>query len=319
MSLRRHQNLRRIKYLGAILVLVASPWAMPAPAAEQGTWKCTTADGGVAYVNNRLSSYRNCRKLDVPGLPAAPAGTASVTPTTPAPAGTWQYREPAPAEAPAAAVQGSDAEAGETRVVRGAVYRVRRPDGVNEYTNIRPRGGKGEVALLFHYIATCRACDVNSTIDWASTPLQLERYAVEIGSAASEYGLDAALLRALIHAESAFDPRALSHKGAQGLTQLMPATASSLGVQNAFDPAENIRGGARYLAGLLRDFNGDERLATAAYNAGPGAVRKYDGVPPYAETRVYVDRVADLARRYRTALAAPVAAAGAAAGAAAAQ
>ncbi|MCR6700705.1 MAG: lytic transglycosylase domain-containing protein [Dokdonella sp.] len=101
-----------------------------------------------------------------------------------------------------------------------------------------------------------------------------------------------------MHAESAFNPLALSHKGAQGLMQLMPGTAGDLGVVDAFDIGENIRGGARYLAQMLKSFNGDERLATAAYNAGPGAVQKHGGVPPYAETKLYVERVATLRERY---------------------
>jgi soluble lytic murein transglycosylase-like protein len=111
------------------------------------------------------------------------------------------------------------------------------------------------------------------------------------------------LLRAIIHAESGFNPRALSYKGAQGLMQLMPATAFELGVGDAFDPAQNISGGARYLAILLHDYHGDVKLAAAAYNAGAGAVAKYGGVPPYAETEVYVKRVALLYQRYRKALA----------------
>lgn len=290
-------NLRPI--LAAVLLL-GGVLASGAAAADD-LWKCTAADGSVAYVNTHVDEYRNCRRIKVPGAEPGPAPRAE--PVT----GAWTYAEPR-AAAPDAATESAaapaavpDGAAGATRIVRGSVYRVRRPDGVQEYTNIRPRAGRGEVALLFHYIATCRACDVHSPVDWENAPLQLARYRREINAAAADYGLDAGLLRALIHAESAFDPLALSAKGAQGLTQLMPGTASDLGVTDVFDPEENIRGGARYLAGLLRDFNGDERLATAAYNAGPGAVRRHAGVPPYAETQVYVDRVALLARRYRAA------------------
>ena len=116
--------------------------------------------------------------------------------------------------------------------------------------------------------------------------------------ASCEYGVDEAFLRAIIHAESAFNPHALSLKGAQGLMQLMPATASDMGVLDAFDAEQNIRGGARYLGLLLQEFNGNERLAAAAYNAGPGAVQRYSGVPPYAETQVYVQRVGTLRKRY---------------------
>ena len=192
------------------------------------------------------------------------------------------------------------AETRAPRTLRGAVYKVERKDGITEYTNVKPRGSP--FAVLFTYIATCVACDIHSTIDFARTALNLDAYRNEIAAAAADYGVDGSLLRAVIHAESAFNPMALSNKGAQGLMQLMPDTAGDLGVTDAFDAAQNIRGGARYLAQLLKDFNGNARLATAAYNAGPGAVVKYGGVPPYEETQVYVQRVATLRDRYQKAM-----------------
>ncbi|NCT67104.1 MAG: lytic transglycosylase domain-containing protein [Rhodanobacteraceae bacterium] len=203
--------------------------------------------------------------------------------------------EPAPAAPPLVAAAAPPATPA-PRVLRGAVYKVQRRDGITEYTNVRP--ATGAFAVLFTYIATCVACDVHSKIDFARTALNLDAYRNEIAAAAADFGLDGALLRAVIHAESAFNPMALSNKGAQGLMQLMPGTASDLGVTDAFDVGQNIRGGARYLAQLLKAFNGDIRLATAAYNAGPGAVQKYGGVPPYDETQVYVQRVATLRERY---------------------
>lgn len=187
------------------------------------------------------------------------------------------------------------------RVVRGSVYKVVHANGIVEYTNVRPARGRS-FAVLFTYIATCIACDVHSGIDFAHTRLNLDAYRDIVAAAAAEFGVDRALLRAVIHAESAFNPLAISRKGAQGLMQLMPATAGALGVTDAFDEEQNIRGGARYLSELLRSFNGDARLATAAYNAGPGAVQKYGGVPPYDETRLYVERVATLRDRYEKAL-----------------
>ena len=188
-----------------------------------------------------------------------------------------------------------------TRTLRGAVYRVERKGGITEYTNIKPRG-VSSFAVLFTYIATCVACDIHSSIDFARTALNLDAYKDEIALAAADYGVETSLLRAVIHAESAFNPMALSNKGAQGLMQLMPGTAGDLGVTDAFDATQNIRGGARYLAQLLKSFNGDAQLATAAYNAGPGAVQKYGGIPPYDETQVYVQRVATLRDRYAKAL-----------------
>lgn len=208
-------------------------------------------------------------------------------------------RAPAAPVASAAAAPGQAASAA-SRVLRGAVYRVARTDGITEYTNVKPRGTS--FAVLFTYIATCVACDIHSKIDFARTALNLDAYRDEIAAAASDFGVDRALLRAVIHAESAFNPLAVSSKGAQGLMQLMPGTAGDLGVTDAFDVAQNIRGGARYLAQLLQAFKGDTQLATAAYNAGPGAVQKYQGVPPYDETQFYVQRVATLRDRYQKAL-----------------
>ena len=121
-------------------------------------------------------------------------------------------------------------------------------------------------------------------------------------AAAKANRIDDAWLRAIAHAESGFAASAVSPKGAQGVMQLMPATARQLQVRDPFSPAQSIDGGARYLAELLRRFGGDRRLAAAAYNAGPGAVAKYGGVPPYAETRAYVEKVEALRVRYETAL-----------------
>jgi len=120
-----------------------------------------------------------------------------------------------------------------------------------------------------------------------------ERKAVErrVHSMAPQYGLDPLLVLAVIAAESAFDMKAVSPKGAQGLMQLMPQTASRFGVADAFDPDQNLRGGMTYLSWLLKQFPGRLDHALAAYNAGEEAVARYQGIPPYAETREYVERV----------------------------
>lgn len=109
-----------------------------------------------------------------------------------------------------------------------------------------------------------------------------------IREAAAMYDLDTRLLRAVVRLESGFDALAVSSAGAQGLMQLMPALAEELGVADPFDPRENIFGGARYLKALLLEHDGNETLALASYNAGPGVVAQYQGVPPYPETQQYV-------------------------------
>lgn len=119
-----------------------------------------------------------------------------------------------------------------------------------------------------------------------------------ITDAAARYDLDASLVKAVVQAESNFAPAAVSHAGAKGLMQLMDGTAAALGVNNVFDPAENIDAGARYLRQMLDRFGGNEALALAAYNAGPNAVAKWGGVPPYAETQAYVPRVLGLRQQY---------------------
>lgn len=116
-----------------------------------------------------------------------------------------------------------------------------------------------------------------------------------IDQVAQAHGLPAGLLAALVQEESGFNPGARSSAGAMGLTQLMPATAASLGVTNPWDPSENLNGGAAYLAGLLHSYGGNVALALAAYNAGPGAVSRWGGIPPYPETQAYVQNVMALA------------------------
>jgi soluble lytic murein transglycosylase-like protein len=126
-------------------------------------------------------------------------------------------------------------------------------------------------------------------------------YDATIQASAARNGVDPALLRGLIRQESGFDPAATSPAGAQGLTQLMPATAAALGVADPRDPAQSIEGGARYLRQQLDRFGGDVPRALAAYNAGPGAVQRFGGVPPYAETQGYVRNVLAYAGAYRSA------------------
>ena len=120
-----------------------------------------------------------------------------------------------------------------------------------------------------------------------------------INQSAAKYGIDPALLKGLIQQESGFDPNSTSGAGAVGLTQLMPGTAAALGVSNPRDPAQSIDGGAHFLKQMLDTFGGDVSKALAAYNAGPGAVQRYGGVPPYSETQDYVQKVEAYAQQYR--------------------
>ncbi|MGO2135367.1 lytic transglycosylase domain-containing protein [Marinobacter sp.] len=210
-----------------------------------------------------------------------------------------------------------------TPVMADNIKRVVHPDGRVEFTNVKsdsPGRASSKNETVFRYKDNngnvvysgtlppvtdfevisfhCYACNPDSRVNWRTTPLFSGRYDSEIKKAAGEYDVDPALVRAVIHAESAFNEKALSPVGAQGLMQLMPGTALEVGVQNAMVAADNIRGGVTYLAKMLERFNGDAKLATAAYNAGPGAVRRYGGVPPYAETKAYVERVGILRERY---------------------
>ncbi len=127
-----------------------------------------------------------------------------------------------------------------------------------------------------------------------------EEFEPIINSLAAEYGVDKSLVKAVIHAESGYNPNAVSPKGASGLMQLMPKTARDLKVCNTFDPHDNIRGGVRYLRFLLDTFKGDVPLALAAYNAGLSKVSKYGGIPPYEETRNYVARVLSYQKSYQS-------------------
>lgn len=300
--------------LGTTAIIIAALTAAPASA---GTlYKCQGADGVTSYVSKRVAgavcssiSYsRDTRPAPRPVVAApkpAPATTvasiernpvavaaSAATPAVAAPA-------PAPASVPTAATASRGG-----RMVSGQVYSFMK-DGVRHYTSARPTqvANLGPVRTIrYSFMERCYACGVNPRVDFGTVRLNTTAFQSEITSAAREFGVEEAVVRAIIHAESAYNPTALSRAGAQGLMQLMPPTAARFGVSDSYDAGQNIRGGVQYLAWLLKRFNGNLTLAAAGYNAGEGAVDRHGGVPPYSETQYYVRRVGQLADRYRSAL-----------------
>jgi soluble lytic murein transglycosylase-like protein len=179
------------------------------------------------------------------------------------------------------------------------VYKWVDEDGIVTFSNIAPPENQDYSVLRFPCYASDPKC---RSVSWEKVPLNTRSFRNETRSAAQFNSIEESLIRAIIHAESAYQADAQSPKGAQGLMQLMPATQAELRVTDPYDPQDNIQGGARHLSKLLDEFGGDFELAAAAYNAGSGAVYKYGGVPPYDETREYVRRVKILYRRYDQAL-----------------
>lgn len=180
---------------------------------------------------------------------------------------------------------------------RTLIYKYKSVDGVMSFSDIQPLNASYEKIRV-----DCYACQTDSLIDWHNATLYLTQYQHSIERAAIRYQVNPAFIRAIIHAESHFNAKAISKQGAQGLMQLMPTTAQALGVKNALIAKQNIDGGVKHLAHLLKVYKGDNRLAAAAYNAGESAVKRYSGIPPFAETKVYVQRVNILYQRYQRAI-----------------
>ena len=185
------------------------------------------------------------------------------------------------------------------RILADDIYRYEDRDGVVHYTNVKP-SGQGWKRVF----RGSRRKAARPRIDprrHARDPDAHRRYDAYVREAALLYQLPETIIRAVMKVESNFYPHVVSADGAMGLMQLMPATAAKMGVRNPFDPRENILGGTRFLRILANSFNGDLVLTLAAYNAGPGAVVKYKGVPPYRETRRYVQNVLRYYYAYRQA------------------
>ncbi|MCC4604829.1 lytic transglycosylase domain-containing protein [Xanthomonas campestris pv. badrii] len=314
------------RLLGLLLVTLSA-----APASAGTLYKCVSGDGITSYLSKRqsgatcsvISSYtpdRSVRRAHATPVGPAPAlsqaaarPVANIDSGAPAtiisqPRRTAETAAPSlPRTLPAADSANSIVPAAAPvavnprRVVSGQVYSYMK-DGVRHYTSARPRqvaSIEGLRTIHYSFIETCYACGAQPGVNFGAIRLNTAAYQQEIASAAREFGVEEAIVRAIIHAESAYNPLALSRAGAQGLMQLMPGTARRFGVSDAYDASQNIRGGVQYLSWLLKRFNGDLTLAAAGYNAGEGAVDRYGGVPPYSETQRYVQRVGLLAGRYR--------------------
>lgn len=172
---------------------------------------------------------------------------------------------------------------GGTRIVTDHVLNNKQYKLVHASRNIQGMG-----ALMNHQNAQQILVDING-------------YDELIEKTARVYGMDPALVKAVVHAESGFNPHATSIKGASGLMQLMPDTAAYYGIKDVFDPRQNVRGGVLHLRRLLKKYKNDQTLALAAYNAGEDAVQRHRGVPPYEETQGYVLKVAKFKKRYAAA------------------
>lgn len=288
------------------------------PAVAGTVYRCEIADGGRSYVSKRVagancnavSQYKASRYQSPSRSTALPTPSAvgSATPVNPVAGSLAATDAGAPVTfmglAPAATSSSATPPKRSyqtPRLVQGQVYSYIK-DGVRHYSSKRPQGVASASAvrtIKYSFMETCYACGSKLGINFGSIRLNTNAFSNEIAAAARDFGVDQAIVRAIIHAESAYNPNALSRVGAQGLMQLMPATARRFGVSNSFDAGQNIRGGVQYLAWLLKRFNGNLTLAAAGYNAGEGAVDKYKGVPPYSETQRYVQRVGLLADRYR--------------------
>ncbi len=188
---------------------------------------------------------------------------------------------------------------GASAIAQSGTFKHRAPDGTVTFSDAPMKNGE---VIRTSYKGTTREpvianpCRGLSTAQLDAKGRQLD---TQFASASIVTGVDASLLKAVARAESCFDPAAVSRAGAEGLMQLMPATARDMGVTRSFDGEQNLAGGARYLAAMLARYGDDLDLALAAYNAGPGNVDRYNGVPPFKETQKYIVSVRAFQERYK--------------------
>lgn len=273
-------------------------------------YKCIGSDGVSNYTNKKIagSSCVVMAKTAPQQNKPSPVTVTSVADSGASIAAKSDKAEPAASgSTPVASAVPKKSDAPKfLRMAQSTTYSYVDENGVKNFSSRRPKGASNVIAIKTEYAVfsqpACYACAVPTSVSFGSLRLNINAYAAEIKAASLAYGVEEAIVRAIIHAESAYRPHVQSHKGAQGLMQLIPATAKRFGVNDSFNPAQNINGGVQYLSWLLRRYQQDLTLASAAYNAGEGAVDRHGGVPPYKETRLYVARVGQLAERYRKAL-----------------
>lgn len=192
--------------------------------------------------------------------------------------------------------------AGTAASAADGIYTYTEPDGTIVYTNVAPSPSKKARKLKSTFHAAPKPTD--APVPVARARMSETDFDAHIDEAAKRYRIPRALVRAIMHTESNFDPTAVSPVGASGLMQLMPETAQEMYVKDIFAPRDNIEGGVRYLRVLANKYDGDMVKMIAAYNAGPSAVEKYGGrVPPYPETQAYVRKVLQLYFQYKEQLA----------------
>ena len=262
--------------------------------AQAQVYRCVTKTGSAYAITPTAGATCKAVKIKTrhPTNPSAPGniGMGNHSPATP----------PSSPEKTATPPPKRPASTGVKRLRTGRIFRTW-VNGVAVYTNVGSKKHSSSVMVMnYRLLDKCYAC--GGGVDFAKDALNSTAFDVDIQQASNKHGVEEALIRSIIHAESHFQPQAVSRAGAQGLMQLIPSTANRFGVSDAFNARANIDGGTRYLAWLMKRYHSNISLVASAYNAGEGAVDQYNGIPPYQETQQYVERVNTLLQRYRTAL-----------------